>query len=166
MNGCFGLFRIAWSLPDKNGGVSETSSNPQVPVSEARSTSNPAAVNASYGCRASTKNTPVLWPPGSMAPLKLETAIRALRGRFFAIAFLLNWLWIGFLNDRFYSLELLAVQPFEYADRAAGTWPTTAPILPWCSRLRAHVPSSFWTLSSLSTAAVALPGLRHPSQDF
>src|SRR5262245_3294931 len=56
-----------------------------------------------------------------MAPLKLETAIRAFRGRFFAIAFLLNWLWIGFLNDCFYGLELLAVQLFEHADRAAGT---------------------------------------------
>jgi hypothetical protein len=64
MNGCVGLFRIAWSLPDKKGGVSETSSNPHVPVSDARSTSNPAAVNTSYGCRASTKNTPVLKPPG------------------------------------------------------------------------------------------------------
>src|SRR5262249_8771392 len=56
-----------------------------------------------------------------MAPLKLETAIRAFRGRFFAISFLLNWLWIGFLNDCFYGLELLAVQLFEHADRAAGT---------------------------------------------
>ena len=25
---------------------------------------NPAAVNTSYGCKASTKNTPALWPPG------------------------------------------------------------------------------------------------------
>src|SRR5262245_60419748 len=32
MNGCLGLFKIACSLPDKNGGVSETSSNPQVRV--------------------------------------------------------------------------------------------------------------------------------------
>ena len=57
----------------------------------------------------------------------------------------------------------------EHADRTAGTCgdhkpspPTAAPsggdpILPWCSRLRAHAPSSSWTPSSLSTAAVALP---------
>jgi hypothetical protein len=51
-----------------------------------------------------------------MAPLKLETAIRALRGRFGAIAFLLEWLWIGFLNDFFYGPELLAEQLFEHAD--------------------------------------------------
>ena len=38
--------------------MSDTSSNPHVPVSDAKSTSNPAAVNTSYGCRASTKNTP------------------------------------------------------------------------------------------------------------
>ena len=64
MNGCLGLLRIACSLPDKKGGVRETSSNAHVPVSDAKSTSNPAAVNTSYGCRASTKNTPVLCPSG------------------------------------------------------------------------------------------------------
>src|SRR6516165_8752693 len=54
-----------------------------------------------------------------MAPLKLETAIRALRGRFGAIAFLLEWLWTGFLNDLFYGPELvLAEQLFEHADVA------------------------------------------------
>src|SRR5262245_19632748 len=68
MNGCFGLFRTAWSLPDRKGGVSDTSSNAHVPVSDARSPSNPAAVSTSYGCRASTKNTPVLWPPPTRSP--------------------------------------------------------------------------------------------------
>src|SRR5262249_60481954 len=85
MNGCLGLFKIACSLADKNGGVSETSSNPNVPVSDAKSTSNSAAVSTSDGCRASTKNTPVLWPPGEMAPLTLATALRALRASLFDI---------------------------------------------------------------------------------
>ncbi len=36
------------------------------------------------------ENTPVLCPSGQMAPLKLETAIRAFRGSFVDIDFLLN----------------------------------------------------------------------------
>src|SRR5215510_7413625 len=56
-----------------------------------------------------------------MAPLKLETAIRAFRGRFFAIAFLLNWLWIGFFERLFLWPGAAGRTTLEYADRAAGT---------------------------------------------
>src|SRR5215831_12812704 len=82
------------------------------------------------------------------------------------MAFLLNWLSLGFLNDRFHGLELLAVQLFEHADRAAGTCPTTAPILPLCSRLRAHAPSSSWTPRRCRQQRWRCPGLGHPFTRF
>src|SRR5262245_49864554 len=109
-----------------------------------------------------------------MAPLKLETAIRALRGRFFAVTFLLNWLWMGFLNDRFYGLELLAVQLFEHADRAAGTCgddnhrrqprrpQEEERILPWCSRLRGQAPSSSGHPRRCRPQPWRCPDLGHP----